>query len=58
MNRELLACLVWFAFALAAPAFAEEVLPRPEPPFAGKIGLTTQAEFDELQDGKQYTVIN
>ena len=48
MNRELLACLVWFAFALAAPAFAEEVLPRPEPPFAGKIGLTTQESVKDF----------
>jgi len=48
VNRELLACLVSFAFAMAGTAFAEEVLPRPEPPFAGKIGITTQESVKDF----------
>jgi hypothetical protein len=37
MKRVLAICGLFLAVAAAAPAGAQEVLPRPDPPFGGKI---------------------
>jgi arylsulfatase len=47
MKRVLAICGLFLAVAAAAPAGAQEVLPRPDPPFGGKIGVTTQ---DSVKD--------
>ncbi len=40
MRRELIARGLSLMFTLAAPAWGQEVLPRPEQPFGGRIGIT------------------
>ncbi len=47
MSRTRCASLVALTLLLAAPAQGQEVLPRPEPPFGGRIGITVQ---DSVKD--------
>jgi arylsulfatase len=47
LKRELLAFGLSLAFAFAAPARAQEALPRPAQPFGGRIGITVQ---DSVKD--------
>jgi arylsulfatase len=42
MTRLRIVCGLVLALAAAATSRAQEVLPRPDPPFGGKIGVTTQ----------------
>ena len=47
------ALLLLFALGGALPAFAQEVLPRPEPPFKGHVGLTPKdSQLDFPQEVK------
>ncbi len=47
MRRAIIAFGLLAAIALATSAGAQEVLPRPDPPFGGRIGVTTQ---DSVKD--------
>jgi arylsulfatase len=47
MKRSILIILA-LAFGLATSGWAEEVLPRPEQPFGGKIGRTTKESVKDF----------
>jgi arylsulfatase len=47
MKRSILGLAFGLAFGLAASSWAQEVLPRPEQPFGGRIGITAQ---DSVKD--------
>src|ERR1035438_6955320 len=49
-NRQLAVVLISLAM-LAATATAQEVLPRPEPPFKGKIGRTVKDSTPDFPKG-------
>jgi hypothetical protein len=49
--RTILAAALACAVAIALPAGAQEVLPRPEQPFGGKIGRTPKESTPDFPKG-------